>query len=118
MAASPEARRSIAARDSSMRARAAGASATSDVRARATAHTSSSVRWLPSNSSMSERLTCPAAGGNQLLDVHQPGRVIAGIAGVAVFVLGIAHRLAQGIEREIAQRIRLHETPDLFRGLV
>src|ERR1019366_3377020 len=59
------------------------------------------------------------AGGDQLFDVDQLGGVVAGVAGVAVFVLlVVGDRLAEGTDGEIADGIGFHETADLLDVVV
>ena len=58
--------------------------------------------WRPV--SRGTRLVAFLAGGDQLFDVDQLRRIVAGVAGVAVFVLlVVVHRFAQGVrERDSA----------------
>ena len=71
------------------------------------------VRRLPSSEGF---ITCRFwRAAISCFDVDQLGRVVAGVAGVAVFVpLVVVHRLAQRRERKIAERIGLHEAADLL----
>ena len=59
------------------------------------------------------------AGRDQLFDVDQLGRIVAGVAGVAVFVRSSSPTaLRSDAEREIAERIGFDEAADLFDGVV
>src|SRR5580700_11217419 len=51
-------------------------------------------------------LAADSAGGGQLFDLQQLGRIVPGVAGVAVFVLSIGHRFAKRLQRKIGQRVR------------
>ena len=63
-------------------------------------------------------LTPPLFGLHQLLNIDQLGGVVAGVAGVAVFVALVVHRLPQRGERKIAQESALDEAPDLLHRVV
>src|SRR5437870_12798489 len=59
------------------------------------------------------------AGGGELFDVDQLGGVVAGVAGVTVFVLLIvADGFAQAREREVANGIGFGKFTDLFHVVV
>src|ERR1017187_9417815 len=59
------------------------------------------------------------AGGDQFFDVDQLRGVVAGVAGVAVFVLlVVGYGLAEGTDGEIADGIGFHETADLLYAVV
>ena len=63
-------------------------------------------------------LSPPVFGGHQLGDIHQVSGVVAGVAGVAVIVLGIAHSRAEAADRKITQRIGFDEAPDLLDRII
>src|SRR5579863_7376837 len=50
--------------------------------------------------------------------LHQLGRIAAGVAGGAEFTLGVLDGGAQRGKRKIAERIRAEEFADLFDGIV
>src|SRR5215469_7882870 len=56
-------------------------------------------------------------GGYQLLEIHQIGGVVAGVAGIAIFVAVIANGLAEGREGEVAKRIGFDVTADFFHAV-
>src|SRR3954452_7385265 len=103
---------SIWERETSIRAMASGERWTS-TRPRATAQTSAIVSRAPSSwRGMSVfLLTCR----DELFDVYEFGRVVAGVTGVAVFVLlVIVHGVAERREREVGEGVGFHEAADLL----
>src|SRR5436190_13577242 len=116
MGSSPAARASMRERETSMRAMASGERWTS-TRPRATAQTSAIVSRAPSSwRGMSVFLL---ACRDELFDVDQFGRVIAGVAGVAIFVLlVIVHGIAERREREVGKAVGFDEAADLLDAVV
>ena len=53
-------------------------------------------------------------GSDQRLDVDQFGWVVAGVTGIAEFVLVVGYRLAESGQRQVSQRIGFHEAADLL----
>src|SRR5271157_6492117 len=106
----------MSAREACMRSMAMGERATVS-RELATLMTPSSVSVLPSR--RRGTLVPLLSGRHQLFDVDELGGIVAGVAGVAVFVLLIvAHGLAQRRERQVPEGIGFHETPDLLHAVV
>src|SRR6266851_9989513 len=61
----------------------------------------------------------PLLGRHQLFDIDQLGRIVACVAGVAVFVFAVVlHCLPQRSQGKIGERIGLNEAPDLLDGIV
>src|SRR5688572_20070126 len=61
-----------------------------------------------------------AAGldARRFLYLNDLRRILAGVAGVAIPILLVRHGVAERLEREIAQRIGLHKSPDLLDGVI
>src|ERR1700683_501856 len=118
MGASPAARRSTRAREAFICWYAAGASVTSEVRARAIEQVSEMVRRRPSSWSVTASVAL-LPGGDQFIDIDQLRRIVAGVARVAIFVfLIVAHGFAQRTEGKKSQGIGLYETAHLFYGVI
>src|SRR5579871_1526335 len=55
---------------------------------------------------------------DQFFEMNQVRGIVAGVAGVTVFAARVADRLAEGLERQIGERVGFDVLADLFDGVI